>query len=257
MSIRSKIILLVVVAVLVASGLVGGLAIKFSLKTLRGEILKRGEALTLALGSALREPLVVQDTVKVKEVIDSYGEMKGVILAAALSPDGDVLAVSPMERLSPELRYYLVKNINEEENPEGEEILYFKFPTPLVSKGVSYDSVYVVHKAILGGTGGHVYLALPTAFATVVKTQHKLGFLVGGAGLAMAVLVAILAAAIGVGLTRRILYLADVAERMSLGELDLPVEVKGSDELARLAEALERMRVSLKAAIERLKKRTM
>ena len=60
---------------------------------------------------------------------------------------------------------------------------------------------------------------------------------------------------LAVGLSRNIRRLASVADRISLGELDEPVEVKGNDEIRDVAEALERMRMSLQSAINRLRKR--
>lgn len=50
--------------------------------------------------------------------------------------------------------------------------------------------------------------------------------------------------------TRRLNYLTDLTEKISLGKMDTPIEVKGSDEVARLGASLERMRESLKIAAE-------
>lgn len=52
-----------------------------------------------------------------------------------------------------------------------------------------------------------------------------------------------------------ILQLAEVADKISMGELDTPINVKAKGEVAVLAEAIERMQTSVKAAIERLQKR--
>lgn len=54
---------------------------------------------------------------------------------------------------------------------------------------------------------------------------------------------------------RPILYLAEVADKISMGELDTPVQVKGKGEVRVLAESIERMQTSVKAAIERLQRR--
>jgi HAMP domain-containing protein len=40
-----------------------------------------------------------------------------------------------------------------------------------------------------------------------------------------------------------------------MGELDTPIKIKGKGEVGALAESIERMQMSVKAAIERLKKR--
>jgi len=52
-----------------------------------------------------------------------------------------------------------------------------------------------------------------------------------------------------------ILHLAEVADKISMGELDTPIQVKAKGEVAILAESIERMQTSVKAAIERLQKR--
>ena len=52
-----------------------------------------------------------------------------------------------------------------------------------------------------------------------------------------------------------ILQLSAVADKISMGELDTPVKVKAKGEVAVLAESIERMQTSVKAAIERLQKR--
>jgi len=54
---------------------------------------------------------------------------------------------------------------------------------------------------------------------------------------------------------RPIRYLSQVADKISMGELDTPVQIKAKGEVGALAESIERMQTSVKAAIERLQKR--
>ncbi|MBL8150567.1 MAG: HAMP domain-containing protein [Blastocatellia bacterium] len=56
-------------------------------------------------------------------------------------------------------------------------------------------------------------------------------------------------------LTRPIVELTEASNNISLGQLDQAIQIKGSDEIGQLAEALERMRISLKQALERLRAR--
>ena len=56
-------------------------------------------------------------------------------------------------------------------------------------------------------------------------------------------------------LTKPIIELTEAANRISLGELDVPITVASTDEIGTLGESLDRMRISLKQAIERLRKR--
>jgi HAMP domain-containing protein len=54
---------------------------------------------------------------------------------------------------------------------------------------------------------------------------------------------------------RRIHYLTKSADEISRGHLSRSVELKGDDELSALAEALERLRVSMQGALERLRRK--
>jgi HAMP domain-containing protein len=48
--------------------------------------------------------------------------------------------------------------------------------------------------------------------------------------------------------------LTEAAEKISLGDIDLPIEVKGKGEIGELAASLERMRFSIKAAMHRMRR---
>jgi HAMP domain-containing protein len=50
-------------------------------------------------------------------------------------------------------------------------------------------------------------------------------------------------------------HLSEIADKISMGELDTPIEIKEKGEVGALAESIERMQTSVKAAIERLRKR--
>ncbi len=56
-------------------------------------------------------------------------------------------------------------------------------------------------------------------------------------------------------ITRRVAYLTQRANDISRGNLSQSVELRGRDELSELAEALERLRVSMQSALARLRRR--
>lgn len=76
--------------------------------------------------------------------------------------------------------------------------------------------------------------------------------LFGLAGLFGAMLASYLVAR---SITGPINRLAEAADRMSLGELDVEIPAGGKNEIGRLSEALRRMQLSLRGAIERLRMR--
>lgn len=78
---------------------------------------------------------------------------------------------------------------------------------------------------------------------------------VGGVVVIGIALSLLLAFVVSRSITRPISRLAEVADRMSLGELDVEIDVQGSNEVGLLAESLRRMQASLRSAIERLRQR--
>jgi len=56
-------------------------------------------------------------------------------------------------------------------------------------------------------------------------------------------------------ITRPLSYLVRNADKLSTGDLETPVEAHSKDEVGELAESLERMRVSLKAVMDRVRAR--
>lgn len=54
-------------------------------------------------------------------------------------------------------------------------------------------------------------------------------------------------------LTKPIMELTEASNNISLGKLDESIQIKSDDEIGQLAEALERMRISLKQALDRLR----
>ncbi len=68
-------------------------------------------------------------------------------------------------------------------------------------------------------------------------------------------LIAAVVSLYGHRLASRIKTLTDIAERISVGELDAEVDVRSKDELGDLAEAISRMQESIKLSIERLRRR--
>lgn len=80
-------------------------------------------------------------------------------------------------------------------------------------------------------------------------------YVFGGAAVVGVALALLLAVVISMSITRPVRHLAEVADRISLGELDARIDVESDNEIGRLAESLRRMQTSLRAAIERLRQR--
>jgi HAMP domain-containing protein len=78
---------------------------------------------------------------------------------------------------------------------------------------------------------------------------------VGGIALTGIVVAVLLAFIVSRSITGPVSRLAQVADRISLGDLDVEIDVHGTNEVGQLAESLRRMQASLRSAIERLRQR--
>ncbi|MCB9481513.1 MAG: HAMP domain-containing protein [Desulfobacteraceae bacterium] len=59
----------------------------------------------------------------------------------------------------------------------------------------------------------------------------------------------------GYRITKNIKYLTETADRISVGDLDVKIEVQAKDEIGSLADAISRMQDSLRLSIERLRRK--
>ncbi len=80
-------------------------------------------------------------------------------------------------------------------------------------------------------------------------------------GLIVVILAVVLLVLLGViylysfSVVRPIRYLSEVADKISMGDLKATIDIKAKGEIATLAQSIERMQTSVRAAIERLQKR--
>jgi len=84
-----------------------------------------------------------------------------------------------------------------------------------------------------------------------MDTRYAVFGILGGTLLIVAFVVAFY----GHTLTRRIKSLTEIAERISVGDLDAEIKTKSKDEIGALGEAISRMQDSIRLSIERLRRR--
>ena len=84
---------------------------------------------------------------------------------------------------------------------------------------------------------------------------EKTRFTVWGILGATLLLVGLIVSLFGNRLAGRIKSLTEVADRISVGELDAVIDIDSKDEIGDLAEAITRMQDSVRLSIERLRRR--
>lgn len=139
-------------------------------------------------------------------------------------------------------------------DPEFKEILESKYSPQEFSKIVNYRE-----GQIIGFVDVTIKQSLVKNLMEVFKlSKENLPLYLSLLGILIALSINYIAVH---GLIKRILNLRDIARKISIGELDVDLGVKGldehkvKDELILLAIALERLRISTKILIERFKKR--
>ncbi|MBA4180735.1 MAG: hypothetical protein C0506_09125 [Anaerolinea sp.] len=138
----------------------------------------------------------------------------------------------------------------------------------------SFESVvkgYIIESATVGNPSVFTLGGRATELSSALLTESRTGlekefnsradaarmdlYSQGGIALGGIVVALLMAIVVSRTITRPISHLAEVADRMSLGELDVEIDVNGNNEVGQLAESLRRMQASLRSAIERLRQR--
>lgn len=91
--------------------------------------------------------------------------------------------------------------------------------------------------------------------ASLRASVNRMVTVAAAAGVIALIAATVAAFTIGRGISRAASQLSLAADSISRGDLDVPIELKTGDEMETLAESIERMRTSLKAAIERMRRR--
>jgi methyl-accepting chemotaxis protein len=105
---------------------------------------------------------------------------------------------------------------------------------------------------LIGDTGGEAHVGLFTEDVEKAIRNSLIPLLV--LLVAIALLGSLSFFLVARTISSPIRLLTQAAEKISLGDIDLPIGVKGGGEIGELAASLERMRFSIKAAMNRLRR---
>lgn len=199
------------------------------------------------------QPLLLRNYLQINKNTEVVSKLPGVAYATVLNKKGVVVSglFSNLQRFSPDFiamvkKEGFPKNLSLQNRiPDGAK----KSEKDLTAGG---QKIYDVGISI-GNTGGEAHVGLFTV--DVEKAAHP-------TIMPLLIILVVMAILGGLGiifLTRTISgpikLLTEAAERISLGEIDIAINVKGSGEIGDLAASLERMRFSIKTAIERLRQK--
>ncbi len=215
----------------------------------------RTQAVTQSFAGVIKKPLLLRNYLAVNKEAQRTSKLPGVAYASVVNKKGIVIAgfFSDLHRFDSSFVSKVKKS---------------GFPRSILSQNKLTDkktkeqhAVFTVggqriHDEVvaLTGVGGEVHVGIyisdiDDAVKKALVSPFTLGLI--GSLIIIGFLIFIL-------LTRSITVpmkeLTEIANRISLGEMDLHVASKGPREMRELAKAFERMRFSIKSAMERLRK---
>jgi len=248
--IRSYLFITMIVGFMLISGAFAYLYLKYIPEIINDQIELRTSAITETFRGVITKPLLLRNYLQVNKEAQRTSKLPGVAYAAVVNKKGIVVAgfFSDLRRFDRTFETQ-VKN-------KG-------FPVSILAQnklgsGDGHSRIVVGGQSIfdtvsaISDSGGEVHVGI---YVSDVDTAIRNALI---SPVTISVMAAILLSGILVlflltsMITKPMRELTDVANRISLGELDLVIEPDGPREMRALAVAFERMRISIKAAVERL-----
>ncbi len=206
-------------------------------KGLQKELIEKGRAIAANLAQYSAEGLLEEDKAALKEMATGVKKFESIEYVLILNSEGAILADTYNGQVPAEL------SVLDKSNKEVVQ----RIDIGNGNIGI-FDIAYPVEDGMLGTI--RVGMRKSYIDATVFQTNIILILTILGVTIAGIIIVLILANKI----IKPILYLTERADKISQGELEEKVKVNTNDEIAQLGDALERLRESVKLALDRLKK---
>ena len=250
MSIRSYLFITMILGFILTSGAFAYLYLKYIPEIINNQIELRTAAITETFRGVITKPLLLRNYLQVNKEAQRTSKLPGVAYATVINKRGIVVAgfFSDLRRFDRAFETQVKKK---------------GFPVSILAEnklgsGDGHSKIEVGGQSIfdtvsaIPDSGGEVHVGI---YVSDVDTAIR-SALVSPTTISVMAAILISGFLVLFFLTRMITKpmqeLTDVANRISLGELDLVVEPGGPREMRALATAFERMRISIKAAVERL-----
>ncbi|OQX10530.1 MAG: hypothetical protein BWK76_20610 [Desulfobulbaceae bacterium A2] len=217
---------------------------------LRSEAALRVEAISQTLAASVRQPILLRNYLQVNQLAEGSSKLPGVAYVAILNAKGGVIAgiFGNPARFDNEFALK-IKNTGFPAELAARNRLSAKDKSKAQSFTVGGQGVQDVAVALPDGGGEvHVGLFIDDIDRLAQQSLYPMLIILGLMTLAGLLSFTLLAR----GIVQPIRQLTDIAHRISVGEVNLAVAVRGSHEINDLAASLERLRLSIRLALERL-----
>jgi len=249
-SIRAYLLLTMIVGFVVISVAFAYLYLKFIPEIINGQIELRTSAITESFRGVVSKPLLLRNYLQVNKEAQRTSKLPGVAYASVVNKKGIVIAgfFSDITRFD--------RAFETQVKEKGFPVSVLTQNKPGVNGGhtriIAGGQIILDTVSALDNSAGEVHIGI---YASDVNDTIR-GVLISpvtlsifGTILLSGFLVLFLLTRM---ITRPMQELTEIANRISLGELNLEITPAGPREMRALATAFERMRISIKAAVERL-----
>ncbi|MBU1233096.1 MAG: zinc-ribbon domain-containing protein [Proteobacteria bacterium] len=254
MPLGAYLLLTLITGFLMVGGAFGYLYFKYIPEIINSQIELRTAAITESFSGVIQKPLLLRNYLQVNKEAQRASKLPGVAYAAVINKRGVVIAgfFSDLGRFDKQFELQVkekglpVEVFAQNKLPSGAERANSRIT---VGGKTIYDEV-----ASIPDSGGEVHVGIyvsevDDAIREALISPLTLSIL--GVILFIGFIVFFLLTRT---ITKPMQELTNVANRISLGEMDLIVKSSGPREMRELASAFERMRHSIKGAMERLSK---
>lgn len=240
--IRGKISAVLIISNIVLGGILIVLVGQFSSTNLRKALVDRGKIIAQNLAANSADLILEKDRPGIKHLITGNMNFESLKYILIYDDQGEILSDTFNGKIPPELKI-AAKDISK--IGQNKSIRLLNIPQ---LHAESYDIWYPIEDGYIG----YVRVGMSTEYVhqVIFKTIKMISIIILIITLLGILVVIFLAGRI----INPILYLAKRADEISQGKLEEPIEVKTGDEIEILATALERLRESVKIALDRLKR---
>ena len=252
LTVGQKLLYVFLAFVLLTGGILAFIYMKFVPALMHEQVNLRTYSISQSLAAAIQQPLLIKNYLQVNKMAEANAKLPGVAYVSVLNKRGIVIAGI----FGDEKRFdaNFVARVNASGFPK-EISTKNRIPSGKKESALDYSvGGQKIHDVavMIGDTGGEAHVGLFTEDVENAVQKSLIPLLVFLGVIALLGGISHLLVARTISVPIRALTLA--AEKISLGEIDLPIEVKGGGEIGDLAASLERMRFSIKAAMNRLRR---
>lgn len=244
-SLRLRIAIFILVGTLIFCGIILYTAYQYINRTLTESLIEQGRLLAANIAEISAEKIIEEDYVELKLLVEKYKQYSNIEYILIEDYSGKIRT----DTYNGDVPEKIITGHSNTHFDGGSE-----YEVKLITLTSPHAQIYDIKQAVKEALLGYVRVGMKKSFVdNRIKetiTYLSIVFLIG-TFLAITLTIFI----ITLQFSRPIAHLTEMAHRISMGDFNKPVRVPVKNEIGILAEAIERMRESLKSSIERLKNR--